>query len=127
MNHPFTDTYIAMAKAADEIQAMRPNDESYGNGDFVCGEEGIDVLAHAAEYWVTPISAWLPRLDQLLGMLGNYRDFDQAMERQAEAHPEYGGYYAKVYGITDWHELSLAVVMFEKFGKTWDGKAWVKA
>jgi hypothetical protein len=118
MSHPFTPEYIRMAKAAEEIQAMRPDTESYGNSDFVSGEGEIDVFAHAAEYWVEPIGAWYPRLDQLLGMLGDpIRFYTIITDTNPHVPP----------GPPDWHELAMVVVMERKFGKRWDEKEWVKA
>jgi hypothetical protein len=128
MNHPFTPTYILMAKAAEEIQAI----EYDLDGNYLYCETYQEVWIYPhfpdaeADVDTHSIDPWLPRLDQLLGMLGDFKDFDQAMEKQADGHPENGGYYAKVYGITEWHEIALAVVMREKYGKTWDGKEWVK-
>lgn len=87
MTHPFTPTYIAMAKAAEEIQAMRthspsdrPTFSNYELGDWfieqrvgqvVClgdsyayDDGGICQSEYSGEEEYP--QAWLPRLDQLM-------------------------------------------------------------
>jgi hypothetical protein len=137
--HPFTPTFIAMARTAEEIQAMRPDGTGYSDGDAIL--EG-DAVAWAGEYqardlqggrliricWgddeeiVQPL-AWLPRLDQLLGMLGDVSAFgNKAFYFDFESEQIAGLAEAKFLP-----ELALAVVMRERFGKVWRGGVWVKA
>lgn len=141
MTHPFTPTYILMAKAAEEIQAMRiyspPNNPMYSNyelGDVIIngdpeyvaflGDISFDqeeARMELDEWSGEPVypRAWIPRLDQLLGMLGAPDEFMQAA---ASVGRLVTGRYND---FKDWHELALAVVMLEKYGKTWNGEEWV--
>lgn len=181
LTHPFTPTYIAMVKAAEEIQAMRPSVSDFFNGDWLLaatdfwqqdyggeikseqypprkkdwGPEGSKIasagdilcigqldlgdkdveykdLNHpmiatgiewCADLYNRNLVVWLPRLDQLLGMLGDFitwqgmsKHFDSAL-RSIGANPG---------KVVDWHEVALAVVMREKHGKTWNGTEWKK-
>jgi len=125
MTNPFTETYMAMAVAAEEIQAMRgwnhppEPDEFHYTPDGPLKGPGLN--AHAWGQGLDDL--WLPRLDQLLGMLGDFitwtgiRDFDGPL-RSIGATPS---------KVVDWHELALAVVMQEKYKKRWNGQAWIPA
>lgn len=135
MTHPFTPTYIAMAKAAKEIQAMKVgvrwcpdhNEEVYYHHemeDYTC-DSGTDGPYGGS--WHTPDKPiFLPPLDQLLGMLGKPENAVAAMVGATHEHDIEFNSYAIPFK-DDWHELTLAVVMREKYGKTWDGKGWAKA
>lgn len=127
MNHPFTDQFIAMARAAEEIQAMRPPFEP-GDAVFVTHKEwdcqvwvgsvhyddGMGIWSSHGETEEEDLpSLWIPRLDQLVLMLDDYSYIMQAV-----SDATHGG---------EWHEEFLSAVMSKKFGKTWDGKGWVKA
>jgi hypothetical protein len=129
MKHPFTHTYIQMARAAEEIQAMRPNGprpwDAMEDGDYLEMRGEIFVAASREALFGTFV--WLPRLDQLLGMLGKpimlltyaaYADPDQ------DNIPAFTEYY---YRFEDWHELALAIAMRRLHGKVWRDGAWVKA
>lgn len=182
MSHPFSETYIAMAKAAEEIQAMRPDVDVFEIGDFFVtltdfwednygGEikperypknrNGWDVgrqiesagnvncvgsylrfekendyqdkthpanitgIEWAADLLDRRLVTWIPRLDQLLVMLGGPNDFRwEAI--QAEDGGSTGWIHFKDCDVLDWHELALTVVMREKHGKTWRDGQWVK-
>lgn len=124
MTHPFTPTYIAMARAAEEIQAMRPMKERFEDGDWALTDE-VEVAAEVEGGILTRydgiVQAWLPRLDQLLGMLGSpdffmglAEDFNHDWVEHFENERD------------DWHELALAVLMKEKHGKQWRKGEWVK-
>lgn len=80
---------------------------------------------------------WLPRIDQLIEMLNgtiyeNRRDFNRFVE--SEHHNEGGcgqqgcdGRCKSVYNYdyyTTFEQLWLALVMKEKYNKTWNGKEW---
>jgi hypothetical protein len=126
MTHPFTPEYISMAKAAEEIQAMRPIEEEYPEGDWYSTGSSI-YLSHDDRDYGPDIrkegEAWLPRLDQLLGMLGNPFDFARYLRGLSyeEVNIEETG------ECRDWHELALSGVMREKYGKVWTGTEWRKA
>jgi hypothetical protein len=146
MSHPFSETYIAMAKAAEEIQAVRPtidaqagwNPPHNGLGSVFCKpyNDGFEFRALAwdndTEAWMIggyhegdEEFSWLPRLDQLMAMLGGPNDFRwEAI--QAEDGGSTGWIHFKDCDVSDWHELALAVVMREKHGKTWRDGQWVK-
>lgn len=122
MTHPFTETYIAMAKAAEEIQSG--NHEQKGNYFYCDLVERVWIYPHAPFENEDGHSddKWIPRLDQLLGMLGSPKAFlDMRIESDQDQ------YNPLAVQVGDWHEMALAVVMREKYGKTWDGNGWVKA
>lgn len=143
MTHPFTPTYIAMAKAAEEIQAMRTKDVAdWNSGDAglwmedgpAGSEEEVQFLCHQAD---EPL-AWLPRLDQLLGLwaeselpigLRGWCLIKQCHEPPyiGETDKDLAEWKSYLGQFKDWHEAVLALKMREKHGKTWDGKGWVKA
>jgi hypothetical protein len=91
METPFTHTYIAMATAAEEIQAMRPNAHDIDIGKWNPPHPGIGSFFYKigsrgpefrvlswdndTESWMVGAYSedeseftWLPRLDQLLGL-----------------------------------------------------------
>jgi hypothetical protein len=101
-------------------------------GDFESDENGGPIATSGyADYWADlqdrALVAWLPRLDQLLKMLGSPDDF---LEKAACANNVRGAMFTYAYslptgpGIGDWHELALSVVMLEKYGKVWTGTEW---
>jgi hypothetical protein len=132
MTHPFTPTYIAMAKAAREIQMMAKNPMEPGEWHLIGeGEPTTDYVCSVNddEQFKDIWGPWLPRLDQLLGMLGGPSDFI-ANIRASDRHDDSAAaveFDLIIRDHEDWHELALAVVMWEKHSKRWDGKAWVPA
>lgn len=133
MSHPFTPEYIRMARAAEEIQAMRtfpavdkPNHSNFEDGDWYLerGRDEISCLGSYEEEQQEP-EAWLPLLHQLLGMLGGPMAFIQEVADVTVSEDVILNLRWERFE-SDWHELALAVVMREKFGKRWDGKGWVK-
>lgn len=128
MSHPFSETYISMARAAEEIQAMRaeseamPADEQeYQLGDWFHGDHGPELFDRSTGY-MGEHPVWLPLLHQLLGMLGNP---DVFMDLAEDFNHDWVTHFEEA--RKDWHELALSLVMREKYGKRWDGKAWVKS
>ena len=139
MNHPFIPEYIRMAIAAEEIQAMRPTMpvDRYSNlsacpgmGSFFISNECVEILhwdndegrwiigGYSDREWT-----WLPRLDQLLEMLGSP---EAVFFRWAEPSGsiDLGKYLRPPFKSQDWHGLALEVVMLEKFAKRWDRVQW---
>ena len=122
MTHPFTPKYIEMAKAAEEIQ---DGDHEQEGNYFYCPLTG--------DVWVYPnypngedihsCDPFLPRLDQLLGMLELPAPLHIVGLLSYEISVRRNQYWE---GFQDWHELALSVVMREKHGKRWNGKEWVK-
>lgn len=115
MTHPFTDTYIAMAKAAEEIQALYLKTR-WGITEYIWNEDEGAVETHQVRHGGKHF--WLPRLDQLLDMLQSPNTFGQALYHPGDIGPRLNP--------PDLHELALSLVMKEKHGKRWDEKAWVK-
>ena len=108
MNHPFTETFIAMAKAAKEIQAMKPNPRQLDAGEWFEDFRGPAAAGYGElDGWDKP---WLPRLDQLLGML-------REIESGIEIYFNRGD---------DAHEKLLHWLMDLKYDKVWSDGAWQK-
>jgi len=117
--------YIEMCRCAEEIQTsvLGPSSFAVISGEFhksqvvVIGE-----LSYFSDDYKWDVEVWLPRQDQLQGMLLNepghdepYRLFNKLYafgeQRGVEKSPE---------------ELTLKYVMYTLYGKHWDGKEWVK-
>ena len=85
----------------------------YGGGvSAVLMNEGCGCCSHFTD----PVT-WLPRQDQLQDMLGDTLSL-QYFDELHDAYQLYGS-YAKTH-----EQLWLAYVMYEKFGKKWNGKEW---
>jgi len=95
-----------------------------------CGKELVssEDVAHIETYEGNEAlkSVWLPRQDQLQGMLYNedrprawdlFCDFDEFIITHSR---EVGDYTLSA------EQLWLAFVMHEKYGKKWNGKDWIK-
>jgi hypothetical protein len=133
MTHPFTEKFIAMAKAAEEIQAMRSQfdmgdvilvgDKPEFLGGTFLAIKGYPTQPKMDDWTVFAIcGGWIPRLDQLMGMLGTVGDFERylrGLDYDSVIDEEGGEYH-------EWHQLAIILVMREKFGKAWDGEKWVK-
>jgi hypothetical protein len=124
MTHPFTPTYISMAKAAEEIQAK----PFFEVGDWYLEGDKFQVVPQSTGLQFVgpprkPEWVYIPRLDQLLGMVGDAHDFARFLRGlpYEEVNVEETG------ECRDWHELALAAVMREKHGKVWTGTEWRKA
>lgn len=105
--------YIEMCGKAEEIQNLRPQKE-YGRvskyGDYFYSRVLKEVINN------NPSSAaiWLPRQDQLQEMLVESFAIDGIKHFWIEIEaPE-----------ISWEQLWFRYVMYEKFGKVWDGKKW---
>ena len=68
---------------------------------------------------------WLPRQDQLQGMVKGIYEFKLCAEYQMVYHFQK---FTKKCKFTDWsmEQLWLAFVMKEKYQKTWESENWVK-
>lgn len=104
-----------MAKAAEEIQAMRtypsidrPKVSNYLDGDWYLDLRSDVCCSGTYEEDLLDVAVWLPRLDQILGMLAHPSDF----------------HFVKG---ADFHELAIKWVMREKYGKVWRDGAWLQA
>lgn len=144
-----TKQYIAMVSAAAEIQAMRPacpDDPPHPmRGRYDDPDGAIGSLFHEAGHgfaclhwdndeghWMiggyhdeADAMKWIPRLDDLLPMLGRP---DDLLEKWMDAGGDisastfYHGDFQ--FNPEDWHEPALMLVMHEKYRKKWNGKEW---
>ena len=130
MKHPFSGEYIKMASAAGEVQAARMTTKIFEAGDYAIFESAftpagmvspIDEHSHGIPQ--DNARVWLPQLRQLMDMFGDFRAsleaFSLALGAQAGSHDVY---FEK---FKSWEEVTLAVLMLSKTGKTWNGQAWV--
>lgn len=123
MNHPFTATYIQMAKAAEEIQAMRADEEDYILGDWFRGDQGAELFDRSTGY-LGQSPSWLPLLHQLLGMIGDVVTWQSLMMDIQATDLLLRPYWPN--GKADWHEVALRAVMLKKYSKVWTGTEWVR-
>ena len=133
--------YINMCEKAVEVQELRkPDDEEvWINGDFYTD----DIIKRPT----TPVNScvfedasdppcsmynpiWLPRQDQLQGMLDYEENFSYPVSQMIFDIEEFyttikwwGGKDSD-HGEITWEQLWLAFVMKEKFNKTWNGTDW---
>lgn len=130
MKHPFTGEYIKMASGAAEVQSVRMASKEFQTGDYVIFESaftpaGMVSLIDEHSHGIPQDNAqvWLPQLRQLMDMFGDFRSsleaFSMAFGAQAGAP---AGYFDK---FKSWEEVTLAVLMLRRAGKTWNGQAWV--
>lgn len=117
MTHPFTPTYIQMAKAAEEIQIMKLD----CLGPYAEIEDSLrpEVSVGDGINWrFIPAGSpyWIPFLHQLMGMLDLQSDqFASHLHGMADDIRDGG----------DWHEVAIQEVMQGKYGKTWRDGKWV--
>lgn len=123
MTHPFTPTYIVMCKASGAIQEQRTSYTQFQPGEWFLDMDNQPSVAGVDRMKQIYIG-WLPRLDQLLGMVGTPCTFVHAIAHAGDGPGIYFNWDSEE--EADWHELALAVVMREKHGKTWRDGKWVK-
>jgi hypothetical protein len=130
MKHPFTGEYIKMATAAAEVQSARMISKIFETGDYAIFESAftpagmvspIDEHSHGIPQ--DNAKVWLPQLRQLMDMFGEFRAsleaFSAALGSPAGSPDTY---FEK---FKSWEEVTLAVLMLSKTGKTWNGQAWL--
>ncbi len=129
MNHPFSGEYIKMASAAAGGQGARLGDKVFQAGDYGMFESsltpaGMVSLIDEHPHGISQENArvWLPQLRQLMDMFGDFRSsleaFSSALGSRTGAP---SGYFDK---FKSWEEVTLAVLMLRRTGKTWNGQAW---
>lgn len=98
-----TETEIKMFREAVEIQALRPDDGKWVDGDV-----------------------WLSSQEQLQGMVCDTVE-DVMLMPTHFYFGEQDWYHATAYALkfTTVRQLWLAFVMEEKYNKVWDGEKWV--
>jgi hypothetical protein len=120
--------YHLMCKKAIEIQ--KPYSK-YVKGDFFLDHAyGVSIYGcGSGTYCAEPKPIWLPRQDQLQGMIE-----DKPSPYLFAKFMTFLGWNGKIYktqypmvGIkfTSMEQLWLAFVMKERFGKIWDGEEWI--
>ena len=136
--------YIKMCEKAVEIQELR--ETIIGNNYFVkaikatlvvgMGYPKTNVGLTIFDFPLEKISEyiWLPRQDQLQGMIGDFKkqkDFMVLFFRPFYYCLELGQIIPKAERVStywsdfkSWEQLWLAFVMKEKFNKVWDGEDW---
>jgi len=120
-----SETYITMCEKATEIQAIGQERHRDTHAEWWTDKQGAICTEDDGFYFYEPC-IWLPRQDQLQDMIPLPSDFHRVCD--------------KLYKFTDWvkvnatyessactlEQMWLAFVMYEKHGKVWDGKDWVK-
>jgi hypothetical protein len=122
--------YTKMCEKAKEIQTLwNPKEgDVFFSGMFVNTAVDYENWSGDVSYAKEGRSIWLPRQDQLQGMVdeGKYLSKATGLTFYCNVHssmcPEWE-YYKQFLTM---EQLWLAFVMKEKFNKTWDGTDWVK-
>ena len=132
-----SETYIKMCEKAEEIQVHKISEGDYYYSDnWERGHElvkGRVAFAYDEKNWDGDVSyvysnstrvIWLPHQDQLQEMIGNFTEQKDLLNRYFNSEsPDYIGWDAHV---TSMEQLWLAFVMYERYGKIWDGTNWIK-
>jgi len=128
MPHPFTQTYVKMVSAAAEVQEVRLATKLFPTGDYALFESPFipagaisQIDERSADIPQDNALAWLPNLGQLMELIGGYQASLGAM-RNALLGEKSGRYLA---AFQSWEECVLAVLMWSRFQKVWQGQAWI--
>lgn len=129
--------YIKMCEKADEIQKKWVLWKDKKLGTVKKGDFFYDKLLESVRVIMEPIllvkgvaenSIWLPRQDQLQGMMkyndrkmGSLHNLINFATTMRIGTKNRGSYY---FEFNSMEQLWLAFVMKEKFNKVWDGKEW---
>jgi hypothetical protein len=111
-------TYIDMCRKAVEIQELAP--EPFPEYAYMFPEEYL-VTSRGDFYGPTDTNIWLPRLDQLIEMLG----YD-VIDSIDGLHGFINRWYEGELPYSTMEQAALAYLMETKYGKTWNGKEWAK-
>ena len=145
---PFTAAYIERVRKADEIQTMRPpfetgdvivsaarpefRDNATGKmvppteeriqfiGEAALNQNRIPRLVYIDQDEPYIVGPWVPRLDQLLTLLGDAISY----EVKVQSHAPFLLRNHLPGKALDWHEFALALLMADKYGKHWNGERW---
>ena len=141
-NMDTSEKYIEMCRAAEEIQKLKPT-EADARTWFYCTEHKrfLEYNSELEYQWCGSWNdwhssdgeervIWLPRQDQLQDLLNDdLRDIAEGFydymttEGYNYEYPEFNDARCKEFGSME--QLWLAYVMETKYGKQWDGTAWV--
>jgi hypothetical protein len=125
----FSEIYINMSDKAKEIQFQH---SIFEVGDFYY--EGLDAITNNPSFSITDESengknrtianmkTWLPRLDQLLLLLGNYGEQCAILYRNLMSE-----LLLPNSAIASMEQFCLKIVMKEKYSKVWNGMDWIKS
>jgi len=130
-----TPKYIKMCQKAKEIQKQAPDESVEGCffynplTDEVMCRDGWNYCVVAdsdgetyecpVEYWYKDENIiWLPRLDQLVEMLGGYKE----LKKQKHIN----NLCMMKNDFDSLEQLFLAYIMKQKYGKIWDSQQWGK-
>ncbi len=133
-----SELFVKMCEQAHELQlkwepqdgdfAYTKGDEEYSEGVSIIwnGRMPLGGFHNWDDHWYLPACHWLPRQDQLQAMIGNTRVW-----QLEEIYQFYNNFRLKdgspIFRVTiTWEQLWLALIMLKKFGKVWNGSAWVK-
>ena len=118
-----TKTCILQCEKAFEVQKLRnPSDGDWfhGSGNSI-SKFYFNHQIHRKTDFMSDWFIWLPRQDQLQGMVMDDDDNKSAWTLKFHKFVSEG---FKINIFWSMEQLWLAFVMNEKFNKTWDGKDW---
>ena len=112
-----SEAYAIMCYRAEEIQSLAPSVRDGRNFWFGCNPH-----------------VWLPRQDQLQEMIEDKINMKEWRRLNLLIDCAYSYTSSKlleeqwreIQTLESFEQLWLAFVMFEKFGKKWDGTGWIK-
>jgi len=127
--------YIKMCQEAEEIQKQAPDENVEGcffynpftdevmcrDGWNYCIVEDLDIELYECptqDWHEDKNIIWLPRLDQLVEMLGGYKE----LKKQKHIN----NLCMMKNDFNSLEQLFLAYIMKQKYGKIWNGQRWEK-
>lgn len=132
--------HIEMARAAEEIQALRPRGCLYHEGDYFAdigyGGKWFVTLAttngkgrNRSIYFRNKTSVWLPDQSQYQAILKcDWFDLIQDLHYFALEELPLDDGIAKAPPVAycnSMHQVMLAMVMWHPYGKVWNGEKWI--
>lgn len=135
--------YILMCGKADEIQENFPKNPNIGDSVYMKGYEFPSTIVNLDEYyndetWKVKLDddfayedtrdlVWLPKQDQLQGMLKDKFKLRGGMDLYhiIKCFQIFQVKHTAGSGFTSMEQLWLAFVMKEKFNKIWNREEWI--
>lgn len=119
--------YVNMCQKAKQIGRTELLSPHYKDYYYVQDETGQRYFTSGMtyeQYQNANVIAWLPRQDQLLGLLGRSPYITTVY--YLSQHWYNGAPYLQHIDFNSGEQMILAYVMCTKFQRVWDGSKWVK-
>lgn len=118
-----------MVATANEIQSVRMQSRIFELGDYAAFEspfipQGAITAIDDRSVGVPQDNAlyWIPQLHQIMALIGGYHHTLDILRAAL------GGGAPKGYleGLSSWEECALALLMWKRFNRVWQGQGWIR-